>query len=93
MYHDNLGIFKNVSCGTEILLENLKESKAIWEKMFLITQLLSCYCKFKLFVGSRVLDNVFNVNVLFPYDQTRHTFNLKIIIFCNYSQVFTQCLN
>lgn len=29
MYHDNLGIFKNISCGAEILLEKLEANKAI----------------------------------------------------------------
>lgn len=78
MYHDNLGIFENMSRGAEVPLENLKENKTIWKKHPLVTQLLSCYCDFKLSVGCRVLDNIVNFNVLFPRDQTGGTLNFKI---------------
>ena len=37
MYHDNLGIFENVSRGAEVPLENLKENKTIWKKHPLVT--------------------------------------------------------
>lgn len=50
-------------------------------KSSLIIQLLSCYYKFKLSIWCRVLDNIVNVHVLFPYDQPEGKLNFEIIIF------------
>lgn len=50
-------------------------------KSSLIIQLLGCYYKFKLSIGCRVLDNIVNVNVLFPYDQPEGMLDFEIIIF------------
>lgn len=51
------------------------------KKCSLITQLYSCYCKFKLLIGCKVIDNIVKVNVLSPYDQPEGILNFEIIIF------------
>lgn len=35
MYHDNFGVFKDISCGAEIPVENLQENKTMGEKSVL----------------------------------------------------------